>query len=212
MLWQLKVAAVIAFQWHSVHLSIENEFVHTFPYSKGLHDKHGLCKFKHRFVHTPCTFKQKFVHTLCTFKHFLHSSLFHLTWIIWKRSTATSAVLISGAYQGVASQPWQKRWKGFHIFCPQIVTHSWNRWKKHFPKQRFALPITISLTTNPESTGFFHTHPCSSPHHTINLIHNPYKWSFLPDSTDLNCLKHTQLVRQRQRLCARCGFNMNWWW
>ena len=41
-----------------------------FPYSKGLQDKHGLCTFKHKFVHTPCTFKQKFVHTLCTFKHF----------------------------------------------------------------------------------------------------------------------------------------------
>ena len=41
-----------------------------FPYSKGLHNKHGLCTFKHKFVHTPCTFKQEFVHTLCTFKHF----------------------------------------------------------------------------------------------------------------------------------------------
>ena len=48
-----------------------NEFVYTFPYSKGLHNKHGLYTFKHKFVLTPCTFKQKFVPTLCTFKHFL---------------------------------------------------------------------------------------------------------------------------------------------
>ena len=41
-----------------------------FPYSKGLHNKHGLCTFKHKFVHTPCMFKQKFVRTLCMFKHF----------------------------------------------------------------------------------------------------------------------------------------------
>ena len=41
-----------------------------FPYSKGLHNKHGLCTFKHTFVHTPCTIKQEFEHTLCTFKHF----------------------------------------------------------------------------------------------------------------------------------------------
>ena len=45
------------------------------PYSKGVHNKHGLCRFKHKFVHTPCTFKQKFVRScrhpgtyiLCTF-------------------------------------------------------------------------------------------------------------------------------------------------
>ena len=56
-----------------------------FKDSKGLHDKHGLCTFKHKFVHTPCTFKQKFVHTLCTFKHFLkhilifiYTASFHL--------------------------------------------------------------------------------------------------------------------------------------
>merc|ERR1712242_433017 len=36
-----------------------------FPYSKGLQDKHGLCTFKH-----------KFVHTLCTFKHFHHINLY----------------------------------------------------------------------------------------------------------------------------------------
>ena len=41
-----------------------------FPYSKGPHNKHGLCTFKRKFVHTPCTFKQEFVRTLCTFKHF----------------------------------------------------------------------------------------------------------------------------------------------
>ena len=35
-----------------------------FPYSKGLYDKHRLC-----------TFKQKFVHTLSTFKHFLQEIL-----------------------------------------------------------------------------------------------------------------------------------------
>ena len=41
-----------------------------FPYSKGLHNKHRLCTFKHKFVHTPYTFKYKFVSTLCTFNHF----------------------------------------------------------------------------------------------------------------------------------------------
>ena len=52
-----------------------------FPYSKGLQDKHGLCTFKHKFVHTPCTFKQKFVHTLCTFKHF---QVFNIMLIVTK--------------------------------------------------------------------------------------------------------------------------------
>ena len=68
---QLKVAAVIAFQWHYVHLSIEHKFVHTSPVFRRTRNKHGLRTFKQRFVDTPCMFRQKFVHTLCTFKHFL---------------------------------------------------------------------------------------------------------------------------------------------
>ena len=43
----------------------------SFPYSKGLHNKHGLCTFKHNFVHTHvCLSRNLYVHYVCLSKIF----------------------------------------------------------------------------------------------------------------------------------------------